>query len=113
MTPIANTSPYITGAHKLPAGAIPLCTDKPGSVICQTPHGYWIRWWEGTRSIETVPRSIQRKVVTALVTKAGGTEAFADLVKVSPRTVEAWRSCRIPLPLKAADDIANLALATG
>jgi hypothetical protein len=110
MTALPNTSPYLEGKHKLPAGAVPLCTDKPGSVICQTAHGYWIRWWEETRSIERTHQSIQRHVVAALVARAGGTQALADRIKVSPRTVQAWRGSRIPIPLKAADDIAHLLL---
>jgi hypothetical protein len=113
MTALPDIAAYLAGSHHLPAGAVPLCTDQPGSIICQTTHGFWIRWWEGTRSIERVPQTIQRQVVAALVDRAGGTDALADRIQVSPRTVHAWRSCRFVLPAKAADDIAHLLLKSG
>lgn len=104
---LLTTNSYLVGRHPLPAGAVPLATDKPGAVICQTPHARWIRWWPGTRSIESVPMTIQKQVLTSLCDKIGGTHETAAALGVSHRTIEAWRACRIPLPLKAADQIAQ------
>lgn len=107
MTPITNTT-YLFGLHNLPAGAVPLVTDKPGSVLCQTPPARWIRWWPGTRSIESTPPSTQTKIVTALIAHFGGRTKMADALEVSPRTIDAWRRRVQPLPVKAAEQIARL-----
>lgn len=108
MTPI-NPAKYLAGKHRLPSGAVPMATDKPGSVLAVTPHGRWIRWWEGTSSIESVPPGIQKVVVDALVEAMGGTSAtMAEALGISRRTVEAWRAGRIPLPAKSAENICRV-----
>mgnify|MGYP003903144747 CR=1 FL=1 len=108
MTTLRDTSPYLLGHHPLPAGAVPVCTDQPGSVICQTPHGHWIRWWPGTRSIESVSPQLQREIVRTVVEELGGTLQAAEKLRVSRRTIEQWRCARSVLPCKAAIDIASL-----
>ena len=105
---LLHTTTYLGGRHPLPAGAIPLATDQPGSVICQTPHNRWIRWWPGTRSIESAPMTVQRLILAALCKRTGGTTELAAEMDVSARTVEAWRSCRMPMPIKAAETAARL-----
>jgi DNA-binding transcriptional regulator YdaS (Cro superfamily) len=43
-----------------------------------------------------------------VITQLGGTAAaVADKLAISPRTVEAWRSGKAPLPIKAAYSIAE------
>ena len=105
---LLTTNSYLVGRHALPAGAIPLAADQPGSLVCQTPHHRWIRWWPGTRSIESLPGTVQKQVLHAVVERFGSTVNTAAALGVSPRTVEAWRSCRIPLPIKAAEQIARI-----
>lgn len=105
---LLTTNSYLVGRHPLPAGAVPLATDQAGALVCQTPHARWIRWWPATRSIESVPRSIQKLVLTAVCQRLGGTLKTGETLGVSPRTIEAWRSCRMPLPIKAAEQIARL-----
>jgi len=107
MTPITNPT-YLFGLHNLPAGAVPLASDKPGSVVCQTPPGRWIRWWPGTRSIEALPPSTQKKVMVCLVGHFGKRSKMAEALDVSPRTIDAWRMMVQPLPVKAAERIARL-----
>lgn len=107
MTPIATTA-YLTGSHKLPAGAVPLASDKPASSICQTPAGRWIRWWPGTRSIEALPPAIQASVIAALTAHFGGRQKFADALEVNVRTIDAWKRCVQTLPVRAAEQIARL-----
>lgn len=102
------TTPYLAGSHKLPAGAVPIATDKPGSVICQTPSGRWIRWWPGTRSIESLPGGIQIPVINALVARYGTKQALAAALEVSPRTIDAWRRNQCVFPAKAAEQAAGL-----
>jgi hypothetical protein len=104
MTPI-NPAKYLAGKHRLPAGAVPLATDHPGSVIATTPHNRWLRWWETDSRIEHAPNSIQKQVVTCICKALGGTQAMADTLGVSRRTVEAWRAVRIPVPPRAAETI--------
>lgn len=107
MTPIPTTA-YLSGSHKLPAGAVPLVTDKPASMICQTPPGRWIRWWPGTRSIEALPPAIQTEVVACLSAHFGGRRKFAEALEVNVRTVDAWKSRIQTMPVKVAEQIARL-----
>ncbi len=104
MTPI-NPAKYLAGKHRLPAGAVPLATDQPGSVLATTPHNRWIRWWETDSLNQAVSNSIQAPVVAAICAALGGTKAMAEKLEVSPRTVEAWRSARMPLPSRSAESI--------
>jgi hypothetical protein len=108
MTPIHH-APYLAGEHKLPAGAVPLVTDKPGTVICQTTPHYWIRWHEGTGKIDQLPlAATQKAVVACLIAAFGGRKTMAAKLYMSERTIEAWSQGRIPLTCKAAHDIAHL-----
>lgn len=107
MTPI-TTTPYLAGRHKLPAGAVPLATDQPASLICQTAPGRWIRWWPGTRSIESLPPAIQAAVIQTLTAHFGGRKKFAAALEVNVRTVDAWKRCVQTLPIRAAEQIARL-----
>lgn len=106
---LLTTNSYLVGRHPLPAGAIPLATDEDGALVCQTPHHRWIRWWAGARRIEALPATVQKPVVRAVCKQFGGTAKTAEALGVSPRTVEAWRSCCMPLPVKAAEQIARIA----
>jgi hypothetical protein len=105
---LLTTPTYLAGGHKLPAGAVPLATDQPGSVICQTPPGRWIRWWPGTRSIESVPPETQIGVVNALVERFGTKGALAEALQVSPRTVDAYRRNQAVITVKTAEEIARM-----
>lgn len=108
MSPASNLSKALAGRTPLPAGAVPLAEDKPGSVICLMPSGRWLRWWPGTRSMESMPEDTQRAVVDVLVSQLGGSAAKAgEALGISPRTVEAWRSGKAPLPIKSAFAIAE------
>jgi len=50
-----------------------------------------------------MPPDTQREVMHVLIEQLGGTAATAaDRLGVSPRTVEAWRSGKCPLPAKSA-----------
>lgn len=108
MTPIHDARAFLNGAHRLPAGAIPLCYDETGGLICQTPNNQWIRWSELTRKIEEMPQEIQRPVLRVLVDRLGGTQELAKKLGISTRTIETWRVGRAPLPCKAAENIAVL-----
>ena len=114
-TIITNTTPLPTitrhhhGRAPLPSGAVPLAEDAPGSSVCLMPTGRWIRWWPGTRSIESMPPDTQKLVMGCIVAKLGGTAAkAAERLGVSTRTVEAWRCGRAPLPIQAAYAIAEI-----
>lgn len=99
---------YLAGDFRLPAGAIPLVEIHDGWVICQTAHGYWIRFSPLAGDPVSLPNSIQKQVIVCLIEAFGGMKAMAKRLNVSTRTIEAWRSGRATLPLKAADDIAHL-----
>jgi DNA-binding transcriptional regulator YdaS (Cro superfamily) len=108
MTPITNFEKWLQGQRKLPAGAVPLAADPAGSVVALTAFGTWIRW-AGTISIQSMPPSTQKGVMTVLVGQMGGTSAaMAERLKVSPRTVEAWRSGKSPLPISKGLKIAEI-----
>lgn len=108
MTPITNFEKWLQGQRKLPAGAVPLAADPVGSVVALTPYGDWIRW-AGTLSIQSMPRDTQKGVMDVLVSQFGGTSAaMAERLGVSPRTVEAWRSGKSPLPISKAYEIAQI-----
>ncbi len=110
ITKLDNMAKFFAGRTPLPAGAVPLAgeDDKISSCICLTPPGRWVRWWSGTRSIESLPPSTQRDVIAVLVEQLGGTSAAAaNTLGISARTVEAWRSGKAPLPIKAAYMIAE------
>lgn len=99
---------YLAGDFRLPAGAIPLVTTHDDWVICQTAHGYWIRFSPLAGEPVKLPRSAQKQILVCLIEAFGGMQAMADRLNVSTRTIEAWRSTRATLPLKVADDIAHL-----
>ena len=107
MTPITNFEKWLQGQRKLPAGAVPLAADPCGSVVALTAFGTWIRW-AGTVSIQSMPPSTQKGVMAVLVSQMGGTSAkMAERLSISPRTVEAWRSGKSPLPMSKALEIAK------
>jgi FixJ family two-component response regulator len=71
------------------------------------PTGRWVRWWPGTRSLESMPPETQRSVMDAVIGQLGGTAAAAAArLDISSRTVEAWRSGKAPLPIRMAYAIA-------
>jgi len=108
MNPI-HQNPYLTGKHRLPAGAVPLATDHLGTVICQTVPHFWIRWHEDTGRIDQLPlAATQKQVMLCLVAAFGGKKEMAKRLYVAERTVEAWAGGQAPLTLKAAYDIALL-----
>ena len=107
--PISNFDRWIQGTAPLPAGAVPLAAETFG-VICLMPSGRWIMWLGGV--IHTRPPETQRAVMQVVISQLGGTAAaVGERLAVSPRTVEAWRSGKAPLPIKSAYSIAE-ALAT-
>jgi DNA-binding transcriptional regulator YdaS (Cro superfamily) len=62
--------------------------------------------------MESMPPETQRAAMEVIVSQLGGTAAaVAERLAISPRTVEAWRSGKAPLPVKSAYSIAE-ALAT-
>lgn len=108
MKTLSQLGKALKGYSPLPAGAIPLAEDKPGSMVCLMPTGRWVRWWPGTRSLESLPAKIQQAVMDVVVEQLGGTAAAtAKNLGVSPRTVEAWRSGKAALPSKSAMGIAE------
>lgn len=109
--PLDKLSRFFAGSTPLPAGAVPLAAEsgKISACVCLTPVGRWIRWWPGTRSMESMPPETQAAVVGVLVGQLGGTaSAMAGQLGVSPRTVEAWRSGKSPLPIRVAYEIAEI-----
>lgn len=110
ITPLSNISKFLAGQSALPAGAVPLASET-GSIsacVCLMPAGRWLRWWPGTRSMESMPPETQRAVMDAVISQLGGTAAAAaSCLDVSPRTVEAWRSGKAALPIKSAYAIAE------
>jgi len=105
LQPIKNYHKWIKGAAPLPAGAVPLAGETAG-LVCLMPTGRWIMWLGGV--ITSRPPSTQRAVMEVVISRLGGTaSATADTLGVSPRTVEAWRSGKAPLPIKAAYLIAE------
>lgn len=108
MGPITNFEKWLQGQRKLPAGAVPLAAEGAGSIVALTPFGRWIRW-AGTISVQSMPFSTQKEVMEVLVDQLGGTSAkMAERIGVSPRTVEAWRSGKSPLPIAKAYEIAEI-----
>lgn len=105
MKPIP-TRDWLAGKHPLPAGAVPLASDLEGTVICATPSGRWIRWHAKKRTMEDACPGAQREVIRMAVSVTGGTAMLAEKLKVSPRTVEAWRGGTKPLPIRVAEQIA-------
>jgi DNA-binding XRE family transcriptional regulator len=109
--PLDDLSQFFAGLTPLPSGAVPLAAErgKISACVCLTPSGRWIRWWSGTRSMESMPPETQREVVGMAVEQLGGTAAaMAERLGVSPRTVEAWRSGKSPLPIRVAYEIAEI-----
>lgn len=111
ITPLDNIAKFYAGRTPLPAGAVPLACER-GTVtacICLMPAGRWVRWWPGTRSMESLPPATQRGVVEALIPQFGGTAAsMSEATGFSARTVEAWRSGRSAMGIAAAHHIAGL-----
>lgn len=108
MKPIHQAS-YLAGEHKLPSGAVPLATDRPDTIICQTVPHYWIRLNTKTGWIDQLSlASTQKKVVACLVEAFGSKKEMAAKIYVSERTIESWLGGQSPLTLKAAYDIAQL-----
>ena len=105
LKPISNFDRWIQGTAPLPAGAVPLAAETFG-IVCIMPTGRWIMWL--ANCIHQRPSTIQREVMEVVITQLGGTAAaVADKLTISPRTVEAWRSGKAPLPIKAAYSIAE------
>jgi len=105
LKPISNFDRWIQGAAPLPAGAIPLAAETFG-IVCLMPTGRWVMWLGGV--IHSRPPETQRAVMEVLIAQLGGTAAtVGTALDVSPRTVEAWRSGKSPLPIKAAFAIAQ------
>lgn len=104
-TPINNFDRWIQGTAPLPAGAVPMAAETFG-IVCLMPTGRWIMWLGGV--IHNRPNDTQRGVMDSVISQLGGTAASAaDKLGVSARTVEAWRSGKAPLPIKAAYLIAE------
>ena len=58
--------------------------------------------------MESMPPDTQRAAMEVIVSQLGGTaSSVAERLAVSPRTVEAWRSRKAPLPVKSAYAIAE------
>ena len=105
LQPITNLVRYINGSRPLPSGAVPLAAEGLGGIICLMPNGRWIMWLE---CIHFRPPETQRAVVEVIIGQLGGTAAAVGAaLDVSPRTVEAWRSGKAPLPIKSAYAIAE------
>lgn len=105
LTPITNFHRWIQGTAPLPAGAVPLAGES-GGLVCLMPTGRWIMWVGG--AFNTKPPETQKAVMEIVIQHLGGTAAsVADKLAVSPRTVEAWRSGKAPLPIKTAYLIAE------
>lgn len=105
LTPISNFDRWIQGTAPLPAGAVPLAAETFG-IVCIMPTGRWIMWLGGV--IYSRPSDTQRGVMGVVISQLGGTAAAtADKLGISARTVEAWRSGKAPLPVKAAYLIAE------
>lgn len=110
LQPITNFARWIQGTAPLPAGAVPLAGDVPAGIICLMPSGSWIMWLGGV--IRSRPPETQRAVMEVVIGQLGGTAAStADALGVSARTVEAWRSGKAPLPIRAAYQIAEVVAA--
>jgi DNA-binding XRE family transcriptional regulator len=107
---IQGIARYYAGAKILPAGAIPLASERGAitGVICLMPSGAWVRWIPNANAIYPLPPEVQRDVMEVVIGQLGGTSAaLAERLDVSPRTVEAWRSGKAPLSIKAAYQIAE------
>lgn len=105
LKPISNFDRWIQGTAPLPLGAVPLAAETFG-VVCLMPNGRWIMWIGGV--IRSRPLETQRKVMEVVIQQLGGTAAAVGAaLNVSPRTVEAWRSGKAPLPIKSAYAIAE------
>ena len=103
--PISNFNRWIQGTAPLPAGAVPLAAESAG-LVCLMPSGRWIMWLGGV--IHLRPPETQRAVMEVIVGALGGTAAaVGERLAISPRTVEAWRSGKAPLPIKSAYAIAE------
>lgn len=105
ITPLDTIAKFYAGQTPLPSGAVPLASEAGtiSACVCLMPTGRWVRWWPGTRSLESMPPDTQRGVMDALIGQLGGTAAAAAArLDVSARTVEAWRSGKAPLPIKMA-----------
>jgi hypothetical protein len=115
ITPLDDLAKFFAGLTPLPTGAVPLAAErgKISACVCLMPTGRWIRWWSGTRSFESLPPETQAAVMDVVAEQLGGTSAAAaERLGVSPRTFEAWRAGRRPLPIRSAYAIAH-ALAAG
>ena len=105
LTPISNFDRWIQGTAPLPAGAVPLAAETFG-IVCLMPTGRWIMWLGGV--IHNRPPETQRAAMEVVISQLGGTAAAVGAaLDVSPRTVEAWRSGKAPLPIKSAFAIAQ------
>lgn len=105
LKPISNFDRWIQGTAPLPAGAVPLAAETFG-VVCLMPSGRWIMWLGGV--IHSRPPETQRSVMEVVIGLLGGTAAaVGERLAISPRTVEAWRSGKAPLPIKSAYAIAE------
>lgn len=105
LKPISGYDRWIQGTAPLPSGAVPLAAETFG-MVCLMPNGRWIMWLGGV--IHSRPPETQRAVMEVIIGLLGGTAAtVAERLAISPRTVEAWRSGKAPLPIKSAYAIAE------
>jgi hypothetical protein len=109
LQPVAKYHKWIQGTAPLPAGAVPLAGESAG-LVCIMPSGRWIMWLGGV--IHSRPPETQRAVMEIIIGQLGGTAAaVGSALDISPRTVEAWRSGKAPLPIKSAYAIAQALVA--
>lgn len=106
LKPISNVAKWLRGSLPLPAGAVPLAQEGISGHVCISPNGRWWLWMGGVTS--SMPPDTQRAVMEVVISQLGGTAAAVGAaLDVSPRTVEAWRSGKAPLPIKSAYAIAE------
>lgn len=107
--PIHKMKKWLIGSRRLPAGVIPLATEKGMQIICIAVDGRWVRWCPAEGSMQSMPSETQREVINVLVNHMGGTAGkMAELLTVSSRTVEVWRTGKIKLPPAKAYEIAEV-----
>lgn len=91
LRPIRDIDRQLAGLCPLPAGAIPLAAPEEGGLVCLFPGGVWRLWLGGVLS--SLPPEIQPEVMRVVLGQLGCTSAgLADLLGISRRTVESWRS---------------------
>jgi hypothetical protein len=114
ITPLTDLSRYLAGALPFPAGFVPLASETGNhtACVCLTPAGVWARWW-AAGTTQQMPPGTQQAVMDVVAEQLGGTSASAAArLDVSPRTFEAWRAGRRPLPIRSAYAISQAIAAT-